>query len=82
MARGFKKDAEARYLWGAAYDAIPKSAFAVVAWHLANLCGDGEAGGAVERFAEEVRALGLNDIIDGDQAAKIAKTLKAEGMLA
>lgn len=78
MARGFKNDTEARYLWGAAYDAIPKSAFAVVAWHLANLCGDGEAGGAVERFAEELHALGLNDIIDAKQVARIAKTLKNE----
>lgn len=57
--RGFKNDMHARRAWGEAYDAIPKSAFALIAWHLANLCSESaDAPGAAEsRFAEEWEAL-------------------------
>lgn len=77
-----KHDSEARALWGAAYEAIPKSVFAVAAWHLANLAGDGEAGGAARRFAEEINALGMGGIITEAQASRALKTMSAEGMLA
>jgi hypothetical protein len=52
-------DATAHALWGDAYDAIPKSVFAAIAWHLANLasgCCD-EPGMAEKRFLEEWDAL-------------------------
>lgn len=84
MARGsvFKNDSEARHLWGEeAYAAIPKSVFAVACWHLATLAGDGEAGGAARRLAEELEALGVNCCIGADQAKRAIKVMINEGML-
>lgn len=65
-------DQHARQHWGGAtYDRIPKSVFATVAWHLANLAsGECDTPGAAElRFVEELRALALNGIIPAKQAA-------------
>src|SRR5690606_3637901 len=54
-----KNDGHARAAWGSAYDAIPKSVFALAAWHLANVASDSaDSDGAAERrFVEEVAAL-------------------------
>lgn len=52
----FKQDADANRLWGEKlYAAIPKSVFAVIAWHLANATSEScdAAGAAEKRFAEE-----------------------------
>jgi hypothetical protein len=54
-----KNDQHARRAWGSAYDAIPKSVFAIAAWHLANVAsGDADAPGSAElRMIEELEAL-------------------------
>lgn len=73
----FKKDKAARDAWGAAYDAIPKSVFALVAWHLANVASDSadSPGAAETRFAEEIQALGLGGHLDKAQALAAIKEL-------
>ncbi|GAA2867075.1 hypothetical protein GGQ99_001340 [Aminobacter niigataensis] len=55
----FKQDRAARMAWGNAYDAIPKSVFALAAWHLANVAsGQADTVGAAEsRMIEELEAL-------------------------
>ena len=74
--RGFKNDTEARAAWGAAYDSIPKSVFALAAWHLANLCSDPENGvHATQRFAEEVEALAANGFLTEAQLKNALKAL-------
>lgn len=57
--RGLKDDQHAYRHWGAAYDAIPKSVFATVAWHLANMAsGEADVDGAAEAmFRAELNAL-------------------------
>ncbi len=58
--RGFKNDDLARVAWGdEAYARIPKSAFAYIAWHLANGCSESAdmPGAAIARFLEEWEAL-------------------------
>lgn len=52
-------DREAVSLWGSAYADIPKSVFATIAWHLANVAsGTADEDGAAEaRFLEEWEAL-------------------------
>lgn len=75
--RGMKKDQVARSLWGRAYDEIPKSVFAVVAFYLADVAsteGVGN-GGEVERFRQELEALLKNQIIDEAQARNALKAL-------
>jgi hypothetical protein len=65
-----KNDNQARQHWGSvAYDAIPKSVFAVAAWHLANAAsGTCDADGAAERaFLQELEALEANQLIDKRQ---------------
>ena len=74
MAQGFKNDSEAVALWGAAYGDIPKSVFAVMAWHLADCCS-GEDG-AVARAIEEIEALGLNGIITSAQHKNSKRALE------
>lgn len=76
----FKKDGSARKAWGKAYDAIPKSVFALVAWHLANVSsenadGDGEAE---KRFIEELAALRDGEHLDHSQANQSIKAIIAE----
>ena len=72
-----KNDGHAHRHWGAAYDAIPKSVWASVAWHLANLAsGECDTPGAAEmRFAEEVGALADNGIIPKPQAIAAVRAL-------
>jgi len=56
----FKNDHEARKAWGAdVYESIPKSVFAYVAWHLANVASEAcdAPGEAARRFLMEWRAL-------------------------
>ena len=68
-----KNDTHARGHWGdEIYDAIPKSVFATVAWHLANIAsGELDNPGAAEsRFAEELRAMVANRIIPEPQAKR------------
>lgn len=74
-ARGFKSDRAARETWGAAYDAIPKSAFALVAFHLANLAAEEPDlfESICARFAEEADALALNEIMPDAHAKAIRK---------
>lgn len=78
MAKGFKNDSEAQALWASAYDAIPKSVFAVACWHLADLASD-DGSSATERMAEEVRALALNGLITEAQAKSALKHLVVAG---
>lgn len=75
--RGFKSDTAARQHWGAAYDAIPKSAFALVAFHLANLAADEPDlfESICARFVEEAEALTHNAILPGAHAKTIRKAL-------
>lgn len=72
-----KNDTHAREYWGACYDEIPKSVFATVAWHLANLCsGSCDADGAAEaRAIKEIRILNLSRIIPERQANQAAKAI-------
>lgn len=74
-----KNDQHARDHWGEAYNAIPKSVFATVAWHLANVSsGELDASGAAEaRFLEELAALGRNEIIDRAQISAVLNKLSA-----
>lgn len=74
-----KNDTAARALWGAAYGDIPKSVFAVAAWHLANLASEtADAEGAAEgRFLEEIETLGRGGHLPAAQAARAAKAARA-----
>lgn len=65
-----KHDLAARSCWGSAYDAIPKSVFALAAWHLANLAsGLADAPGEAEKmFLRECKALAASGIITDAQA--------------
>ena len=78
-----KNDMLAREHWGSeVYDSIPKSVFAAVAWHLANIgSAKPDAPGAAEaRFIEELRALGNCGLIPEQQAKAALRALtKAEG---
>jgi hypothetical protein len=81
--RGLKLDAHAAGHWGRAYDDIPKSVFATVAWHLANVASDScdTPGAAEARFREELAALSLSGILPETQAkraeAAVAKAIAA-----
>lgn len=71
-----KLEEHAREHWGPVFDAIPKSVFATVAWHLANIASDNldQDGAAETRFLEELQALGQNNIIPSEQ---LRRTLAA-----
>jgi hypothetical protein len=78
----FKQDRSARLAWGDAYDAIPKSVFALSAWHLANVASDSaDASGAAERrMVEELVALRDGGHLPTEQADRAIKAIaKAEG---
>lgn len=80
--RGIKSDSAARQAWGSVYDAIPKSAFALVAFHLSNLCAEqpDDAASIMARFLEEVDALALNGImLEAHAKAARATISKARG---
>lgn len=70
---------EAYAAWGEAFDAIPKSVWAVVAWHLANVAsGEADAdGAALARFREELDALIAAGIIPEAQGKRALKALAA-----
>ena len=70
-------DSIARDLWGQAYDAIPKSVFAVVAWYLADCASDEGVGngGELRRFIEELEAMGSNGILDERQVKKALRSV-------
>lgn len=75
--RGFKSDSAARQHWGVAYDAIPKSAFALIAFHLANLAADEPDSfeSISARLVEEADALSANGIMPEQHALTIRKVL-------
>jgi hypothetical protein len=71
-----KNDVIAREHWGSdLYDRIPKSVFAVVAWHLANIASDSPdfPEAAMSRFVEEVEALEANGLIPEGQARAVIR---------
>lgn len=74
----FKQDGAARRAWGDAYDSIPKSVFAIAAWHLANVAsGNADAVGAAEqRMIEELEALQYGHLPQA-QATRAIKALRA-----
>lgn len=80
---GLKSDRAAREQWGSAYDAIPKSAFALIAFHLANNCADepDTFSGILARFLEEADCLALNGMMPEARAkairAAIAKAVQS-----
>lgn len=77
-----KQDDHAARYWGDAYDAIPKSVFATVAWHLANLAsGTADAAGAAEAaFRSELTVLMNGGVIPEAQGKRaLAAIAKAEG---
>lgn len=73
-----KQDRSARLAWCEAYDAIPKSVFALAAWHLANVCSDSaDADGAAERrMIEELEALRDGDHLPRAQADRAIKAIR------
>lgn len=74
-------DHHARDLWGAAYDRIPKSVFATIAWHLANVAsGQADVEGAAEgRFIREAVALGHNLILPLEHVQSVGRALDGRG---
>jgi hypothetical protein len=66
-----KTDAHARKHWGAAYDAVPKSVFATLAWRLADRIGPE----AVAVALEELDALAANGIIPEIQTNRAVKAI-------
>lgn len=76
MATG-NDDGVAREIWGSAYDAIPKSVFAVVAWYLADCASDEGVGndGELRRFAEELEAMHSNGILGERQVKRAQRAL-------
>lgn len=81
MVRGGNGDRVARDLWGLAYDAIPKSVFAVVAWHLADCASDEGVGndGEVRRFVEELEAMRSNGTLDERQVKRALRAANDAG---
>ena len=77
MSRGFKNDSAAIAHWGNAYGAIPKSAFALIAYHLANLAAEqpDTFESVCARVVEEADALALNGIMPAAHAETIRKAL-------
>ena len=59
-------DEPARALWGEAYERIPKSVFAVVAYYLCDCASDEGVGqgGELRRFVEELEAMESNGILE------------------
>ena len=76
----FKQDAAAKRAWGAAYDTIPKSVFALVAWHLANVhSGNADNPGAAEiAFAEELKVLADGGHLPKRQAIAALRAIARE----
>lgn len=74
-----KNDSTARHLYGEAYDKIPKSVFAVMAWYLADACSDEGVGnnGELARLEEELKAL-RGQVLDERQANRALAAIGAE----
>lgn len=79
MANGLKNDRGARIAWGDAYDDIPKSVFALAAWHLANVASEScDAPGFAElRMIEELTALRDGNHLVREQADRAIKAIRA-----
>jgi hypothetical protein len=75
-----KDDAHARRAWGSAYDAIPKSVFALAAWHLANVSSESadSVGAAEDRMLEELIALRDGGHLPRAQADRSITAIRAE----
>lgn len=76
--RSGNNDDIARNLYGPAYDKIPKSVFAVMAWYLADACSDAGVGndGELLRLQDELKAL-RGQILDVRQANRALAALEA-----
>ena len=74
----FKNDQHARDVWGSAYDAIPKSVFATMAYYLAGSCVDSaeDREQVDERLLQELEALS-GQIIPERQGRASIKALRA-----
>jgi len=81
--RGFKADGIARAeLGGALFDAVPKSAWALIARYLAEICTaePDNRGNILARIMEEADCLALNGIIPERHAKAMRAALaKAKG---
>lgn len=80
MAIG-KDDGHAIQHWGEIYNAIPKSVWATVAWHLANVAsGECDNHGAAEsRVIVELCALASNGILPDMQSTRAVKAILKAG---
>lgn len=77
-----KHDTSAREHWGSdVYDRIPKSVFAVVAWHLANIASSNpdSPGAAESRLIDEVQALADQGLIPEAQGRAAIRALERGG---
>lgn len=72
-----KNDRHAREHWGDSYDKIPKSVFATLCWHLANVASDsaGAPGAAERRTIVELDAL-ATQLMPEKQARDAEKVLR------
>lgn len=78
--RGFKSDRAAQEAFGSIYDAVPKSAFALIAYHLADLCAEhpGDFASIMARIQDEADALAANEIMPARHAKVIADAVRKE----
>lgn len=73
-----KHDGDARSLWGAAYQKIPKSVFAVAAYYLAQRAQPEHVpGGAETQFLLELKALAGVELITKQQFTAAAREVRA-----
>jgi hypothetical protein len=80
--RGFKADRAAKMALGEVYDAVPKSAWALIAFYLAEICREDDTGdaGIFARLLEEADALTTNQIMpEAHSKAMRAAIAKARG---
>ena len=80
--RGFKADGAAHEALGDIYGAVPKSAFALIAYHLANLCADDpdQHNSILARLQVEADALVANGIMPERHADQLRTAIaRAEG---
>ena len=75
-----KDDSVARQLWGDAYEKIPKSLFAVVAWYVCDVASNEGAGngGELRRFLEELDAMETNQIVSAAQIKRARTAIAKE----
>ena len=76
MSRGMKKEGEAVGTYGRViYDAVPKSAFALLAWHFAMRIAEDDEGGALKEICSEMAILRGNGIIPDSQLKRLLSAL-------